>query len=283
MENDFNFSFGLLSKVSKATSYIRDLWEDPNPLISVICGSGWGEIVHEFSTSQSISYQDIPGFSKTTVTGHAGRLHLCKLNGLDLLIFQGRRHYYEGEGWQPVVFPVLLARELGTKTILLTNAAGGINTDFQVGDFMVLRDHLNFMPGNPLIGKPLYPEFQRFPDQSEIYDPTLRKLLIQAAEKNQAPIHQGVYLALSGPAFETPAEISAFSKLGADAVGMSTVPEAMIGNALGMKIAALSCISNLAAGISKEPLSHEDVENTSFAFLPNMKATILSFLHAFTE
>ena len=280
MENNQPLTPAFSSIVSEAKTYINNLWENPKPLVCIVCGSGWGEVVHEFTHSQSVAFLDVPGLSDTTISGHAGRLHLCTLRGEHILIFQGRRHYYEGEGWQPVVLPILLAKELGVETILLTNAAGGIKSNFQAGDLMAITDHLNFMPGNPLIGPLLHSDCPRFPDQTEVYDSRLRELLVDAGRENGVSIHQGVYLGLSGPAFETPAEISTFGKLGADAVGMSTVPEAMVGNALGIKIAGLSCISNLAAGINPDPLSHKDVENISSLALPKMKATILGFLNA---
>ena len=181
-------------------------------------------------------------------------------------------------GWGPIRFPILLAKELAVKTLFLTNAAGGLAPEFEVADLMVLKDHLNFMPGNPLIGPVPHTDSPRFPDQSQVYDPELRRLLSEVGEKQGVQIHQGNYLALSGPAFETPAEISAFARLGADAVGMSTVPEAMLGNALGMQVVGLSCISNLAAGISEEPLSHEDVEKASATALPKMKVVVRGFL-----
>lgn len=265
------------AQIEEAVSFIRSKWGNFKPTTSLICGSGWGDVTQAFSKLQVIQYTDIPGMSHTTVSGHAGNLLLAEQNNQNILIFQGRRHFYEGEGWGPIQFPVLLAAALEAKILFLTNAAGGISSDFQVGDLMVLEDHLNFMPGNPLIGPVLHPEIPRFPDQSEVYNRRLQDHLLEIATLHQIPVHRGCYLALSGPAFETPAEIRAFAKLGADAVGMSTVPEAMIANALGMKVIGLSCISNLAAGISDQPLSHQDVEDASAQALPNMKKIVLEF------
>jgi len=265
------------AQIEEAVSFIRSKWGDFKPTTSLICGSGWGEVSHAFCKLQNIQYCDIPGMSATTVSGHAGNLLLAEQNNQSILIFQGRRHFYEGEGWGPIQFPVLLADALGAKILFLTNAAGGISSNFQVGDLMVLEDHLNFMPSNPLIGPVLHPKIPRFPDQSQVYDRLLKNQLLDLAALHQIPIHRGCYLALSGPAFETPAEIRAFAKLGADAVGMSTVPEAMIANALGMKVIGLSCISNLAAGISNQPLSHQDVKEASIQALPNMKRIVLEF------
>ena len=264
--------------VTEAGAFLSERWGRLDPAVCLVCGSGWGKVVEDFGSGESLSYSEIPGMSQTTVSGHAGNLHLRELGNKQFLVFQGRRHYFEGVGWGPIRFPILLAKELGTETLFLTNAAGGLSPSFEVADLMVLRDHLNFMPVNPLIGPVLHPDSPRFPDQSQVYDPELRRLLCEVGEKYGVRIHQGSYLALSGPAFETPAEISAFAKLGADAVGMSTVPEAMLGNALGMKVVGLSCISNLAAGISEEPLSHDDVEKASAEALPKMKRVVRGFL-----
>ena len=266
------------SLVEESIDFIISMWGQVSPSATIICGSGWGEIVQAFSSTRSLNYSDIPGMRNTTVEGHAGKLTLADFNGIQVLIFQGRRHLYEGVGWDLIRFPILLSYELNSKTILLTNAAGGISSDFKVGDIMVLHDHINFMFGNPLQGPVVHPDIPRFPDQTKIYDPELIEEILKIGAVQEITIHRGVYLALSGPAFETPAEIQAFAKFGADAVGMSTVPEAMVANALGMKIVALSCISNLAAGISKHTLSHKDVEEASQKALPNMKTLVLDFI-----
>lgn len=264
----------------EARATVAARWPDARPEHALVCGSGWGEVADAFTLLDSLSYDDLPGFGAATVEGHQGRLLLTEIvAGHQLLIFQGRRHFYEGEGWEPVVAPVRLAQNLGLKTLLLTNAAGGINPAFAPGDLMALTDHLNLMPGNPLVG-PHDPALgPRFPDQSAVYDPELRQTLRAAAEQAGVTLREGIYLALSGPAFETPAEIRAFGKLGADAVGMSTVPEAMTANAAGLRVAALSCISNLAAGISPQPLSHEEVNETAQAAMPRMKQLILAYFH----
>ena len=267
-----------LSLVQESIDFITSKWGQITPSVSIICGSGWGEVVQAFPSTRSLNYSEIPGIGDTTIKGHAGKLILADFAGIQVLIFQGRRHLYEGVGWDSIRFPILLSYELNAKTVLLTNAAGGISTDFKVGDIMVLDDHINFMNGNPLQGPVVHPDMPRFPDQTKIYDPQLIDEILKIGTNQEITIHQGVYLALSGPAFETPAEIQAFAKLGADAVGMSTVPEAMVANALGMRILALSCISNLAAGISKHTLSHKDVEEASKKALPHMKAFVLGFI-----
>lgn len=266
------------SLVQESIDFITSKWGQITPSVSIICGSGWGEVVQAFPSTRSLNYSEIPGIGDTTIKGHAGKLILADFDGIQVLIFQGRRHLYEGVGWDPIRFPILLSYELNAKTVLLTNAAGGISTDFKVGDIMVLDDHINFMNGNPLQGPVVHPDMPRFPDQTKIYDPQLIDEILKIGTDQEITIHRGVYLALSGPAFETPAEIQAFAKLGADAVGMSTVPEAMVANALGMRVVALSCISNLAAGISKHTLSHKDVEEASKKALPHMKAFVLGFI-----
>jgi purine-nucleoside phosphorylase len=264
--------------LEEASAFLHDTWGEIVPDTCMICGSGWGPLADGLPGAQSLPYEQIPGMSSTTIDGHNGQLHYCEIGSRKILIFQGRRHFYEGDGWGPVRFPILLANKLGAKNLLLTNAAGGIRTSFEVGDIMVLSDHLNFMGGNPLIGPLAHEDMSRFPDQTEVYDSELRNLLLQSGKESDARIHEGVYLALSGPAFETPAEIRAFGILGVDAVGMSTVPEATLGHALGLKVCALSCISNKAAGIAPHKLSHKDVEQAAAIALPKMKATVLSFL-----
>jgi len=267
----------------QACELLHHTWGDITPHTCLICGSGWGEIVEELSPVSAIPYEQIMGMDRTTVAGHKGNLWLAKPEGKEVLIFQGRRHFYEGAGWGPVVFPILLAHELGIRSVVLTNAAGGIREDLRPGVLMVLSDHLNFMGNNPLIGNILHPKIPRFPDQSEVYDRALCEKIYQSSKAIGQKLHQGTYLALSGPAFETPAEIRAFAKLGADAVGMSTVPEAMVANSLGMKVAAISCISNLAAGRSTDALSHEDVQKTSEKALPRMSSLLAHLLPSLAE
>ena len=269
--------------ISQACEIIREHWGDIHPHACLICGSGWGEIIDGLSPISSIAYEQIEGMGSTTVDGHQGKLWLAKPGGLDVLVFQGRRHFYEGAGWNPVVFPSLLSHELGVRSLILTNASGGIREDLLPGDFMVIEDHLNFMGDNPLMGALAHPKVPRFPDQSKVYSPAIQKKLQVSGEAIGQKLKTGVYLALSGPAFETPAEIHAFEKLGADAVGMSTVPEAMMANALGLQIGAVSCISNLAAGLSAKALSHEDVTRTAALALPNMTRLLDHFLPSLAE
>jgi purine-nucleoside phosphorylase len=266
-----------------AHAAITSRWPEAKPRHAMVCGSGWGGVGESFSVLGTIPYGEIPILGASTVEGHAGQLLLAEVAGTEILIFQGRRHFYEGEGWEPVVAPVRIAKSLGVKTLLLTNAAGGINETFAPGNLMVVTDHINLMAGNPLIG-PHDPFLgPRFPDQTLVYDSSLREKLLAAGEEADSPPQQGVYLALSGPAFETPAEIRAFGKLGADAVGMSTVPEAMAANAAGLRVAALSCISNLAAGISSQPLSHEEVNETAQLAMPRMRQLVAAYFEKICE
>ena len=267
----------------QACELLHHTWGNIKPHACLICGSGWGEIVEGLSPVSSIPYEQIDGMGKTTVEGHKGNLWLAKPEGKEVLIFQGRRHFYEGAGWGPVIFPVLLAHKMGIRSVLLTNAAGGISEDLAAGDLMVISDHLNFMGSNPLIGEVPHPHIPRFPDQSKVYSPYLRDQIYHAAKAIGEDIKEGIYLALTGPTFETPAEIRAFAKMGADAVGMSTVPEAMVANGLGMQVAAISCISNLAAGRSSQALSHEDVQKTSEEVLPKMTSLLTHLLPALAE
>ncbi|NQT92877.1 MAG: purine-nucleoside phosphorylase [Lentisphaerae bacterium] len=250
---------------------------------AVVLGSGWSDVVSAFSISHSIDYADIPGMGSTQVAGHEGRLHAGACSKLPVLIFQGRRHYYEGHGWEPVAVPVYLARKMEMTTILLTNAAGGIRDDLEPGDLMVVEDHINSMGSSPLQG-PHDPAWgTRFPDQSEVYDRSLRDVLRAAGEEASVTLGSGVYVATSGPSYETPAEIGMFRAAGADAVGMSTVPEATLANAAGIRVAALSCISNRAAGSGHGVLSHDEVIETTRRVMPAMTAVVSGFCRILAE
>jgi len=249
---------------------VEKIWPEARPRFALTLGSGWSEVVDSMDLVDSIEYDDIPGLGAAGVIGHAGRLLLCRSGAGGLLIFQGRRHRYEGVGWEPIAMPVYIAKRMGVESILLTNAAGGCDEDMQAGDLMLVSDHINMLGANPLTGP--HDEFwgPRFPDQSEIYDKALGEHIAKAGEQAGIRMHRGVYLAASGPTFETPAEVRAFQTLGADAVGMSTVPEAMLAAAAGMSVAAVSLISNLAAGISPTPLTHQEVIEVSSRALPRL-------------
>lgn len=260
------------SILDEAVTALQTQWPNAAPKCGLILGSGWAEAVRDFSGTE-LSYDQIPGFGTPGVMGHAGKLLCTEINGMETFIFQGRRHWYEGVGWTPVILPIYLLHALGANHVLLTNASGGIRPDLAPGSLMVVEDHINMLGSNPLIG-PHNPKLgTRFPDQSEVYNKRLREKLITAGADSC-----GTYIATMGPTFETPAEIRQYKAMGADAVGMSTAPEAIIANALGMDIAALSCICNWAAGISPTPLTHEDVNKTAAAAMPRMKETITNFL-----
>jgi purine-nucleoside phosphorylase len=260
------------SILDAAVAALRQQWPDAQPKCGIILGSGWSEAVENFK-GQEIGYTEIPGLGSTGVAGHAGKLRHVLINGMEVFIFQGRRHWYEGEGWTPVILPVYLLHAFGADSVLLTNAAGGIRADLPPGSLMVIEDHINMLGSNPLIG-PHHPRLgTRFPDQTEVYDKELRSMLMKAGADAA-----GTYVATMGPTFETPAEIKLFKVLGADAVGMSTVPEAIVANALEMRVAGLSCICNWAAGISPVKLTHEDVNRTAAQAMPRMKQLIATFL-----
>lgn len=264
-------------QLDQALSFIRSRWPKARPTLGLILGSGWSEVVESFTIKDAIPYEEIPGLGKTGVVGHAGRLVLAESSGIETLIFQGRRHFYEGVGWTPIALPVFLIKSLGAKAVMVTNAAGGVRADLKPGSLMIIDDHINFLGANPLIGAHDPVWGPRFPDQSEVYNTKLRKLLAQAGTAAGETLPHGVYLADSGPTYESPAEIRAFRTLGADAVGMSTVPEALLANAAGLKVVGLSCITNLAAGISKQALSHEEVTESTKQAMARMKAVVLGF------
>jgi inosine/guanosine/xanthosine phosphorylase family protein len=256
-----------------SVSAVRKTWPQAKPRLGIILGSGWGEAVSGFPVKAALPYEKIPNFGKTGVIGHAGQLLYAECGGTELFIFQGRRHVYEGEGWTPAVLPVWLLKQFGAQIVLLTNAAGGIREDLRPGTLMAIEDHINMLGGSPLAG-PHNPAFgERFPDQTAVYDHDLRQMLIASGADAS-----GVYLATPGPSFETPAEIRAFRALGADAVGMSTVPEAIFANALGLQTAGLSCICNWAAGLGEDKLSAEDVLCTANEAMPRMRSVIRSFV-----
>ena len=225
-------------------------------------GSGFHHVLTELRVDKKVSYAKIPGFPVPSVSGHAGELYFGHLGKTPVMVLSGRAHFYEGHPMERVTFAVRALAAFGIRDLLLTNAAGGINKKFRAGDFMVLTDHINLMGANPLRG-PAVPGLPRFVDMTEVYDTKLRALLFRAGKSCNLRLQRGVYLAVSGPSYETPAEIRAFARLGADAVGMSTVPEAIVARQCGLNVAAISCITNLAAGIGKEKLSHAEVLETA--------------------
>lgn len=229
------------------------------PEIAIISGSGLSDIKLSIKSPVVFPYKDIPYFKQTTAQGHIGELVIGKINNKTVWLFNGRLHYYEGYSMQDIIYPIRFIKYFGVDNLIITCAVGSINKKYNIGDIVVIKDHINFMFNNPLIGKNESFFGERFPDLTNIYDLKLRKLAINAANKNKIKIHEGVYLATSGPSYETVAEISAFSKLGADVAGMSLVPEAIAAKQMNMKILALTYVSNKASGLSETKLNHKEV------------------------
>ncbi|HEY6661173.1 MAG TPA: purine-nucleoside phosphorylase [Pyrinomonadaceae bacterium] len=233
-----------------------------DPRIAIVLGSGLGGFADDFEEAVAIPYEEIPGFMRSTAEGHAGQLVVGKIDNVPAVAMQGRVHYYEGYSLEEVTFPIRTFKLLGIKTLILTNAAGGINVQLTQGALMVISDHLNLMGDNPLRGPNDERFGPRFPDMSAVYSPQLQELVIDEAKATGVEVRRGIYGALSGPSYETPAEIHLLRALGADAVGMSTVPEAIVARHMGLEVLGISCITNLAAGISDEPINHEEVMAT---------------------
>ena len=229
------------------------------PTIGLVLGSGLGAFARSLEKATAIPYGEIPHFPVSTAVGHTGELVLGHCQGVPVAVLSGRAHVYEGYSFQQVVFPVRVLGRLGVKTLILTNAAGSVNVNYKPGELMVIGDHINLMGGNPMTGPNEDELGQRFFDMSEAYDPRLREIAEKACWKAGVTVRKGVYLALSGPSYETPAEIRMLRTLGADAVGMSTVPEVIAARHMGIRVLGISCITNMAAGVTKRPLDHREV------------------------
>ncbi|HVG35053.1 MAG TPA: purine-nucleoside phosphorylase [Pyrinomonadaceae bacterium] len=230
--------------------------------IALVLGSGLGAFADDLEDAVGIPYDEIPGFARSTVEGHAGRMVLGRVGGVALAAMQGRFHYYEGYALEEVVFPVRVLGLLGIKSLVLTNAAGGVNVSFEQGSLMIISDHLNLMGVNPLRGRNDERFGSRFPDMSEVYSRAYQEIAAEEGRALNIELRRGIYAALSGPSYETPAEIRMMRTLGADAVGMSTVPEAIIARQMGINVLGLSCITNMAAGVFDQPINHEEVIET---------------------
>lgn len=253
----------MFTRVEQTTQFIQEKLNGRTPKIGIILGSGLGIFADKAQDQIEIPFADIPNFHPTTVVGHKGRLVVGKVNDIDVCIMQGRFHTYEGHGLEDVVLPVRVMAQLGVEKLILTNAAGGINSDYLPGDLVCITDHLNLTGRNPLIG-PNDDRFgPRFPDMTEAYNHSLNEQLMSAAKELSIDLKTGVYAGLLGPTYETPAEIRMLKILGADMVGMSTVPGCIAANHLGLQVCGISCITNLAAGISKEKLSHDEVKEVA--------------------
>ncbi len=233
------------------------------PQVALILGSGLGNYAERFQEEGVIDYREIEGFPVSTVPGHKGRFIFAHVEGTPVVMMKGRVHYYEGYPMSDVVLPVRLMRKMGAKVLFLTNAAGGVNFDFAPGDFMLIRDQIASFVPSPLLGLNVEEWGARFPDMSHIYDEDLQEIIRSSASQMGLKLQEGVYLQLTGPAYESPAEIRMCRALGADAVGMSTACEAVAANHMGYKICGISCISNLASGMTQKPLSHKEVQETA--------------------
>ena len=251
------------------------------PEIGIVLGSGLGDFARQVEKSAEISYDTLPGFPVSTVAGHAGKLIFGYVRSVPVVVMQGRVHYYEGYSMEQVVAPIRLMGMLGAKKLLLTNAAGGVNTDFTPGDLMVITDHISAFVPSPLRGENPEALGPRFPDMSRVYDEEMRRAVLTAGETLGQPLRQGVYLQWQGPNYETPAEIRMFRTLGADAVGMSTVCEAIAARHMDLRVCAISCITNMACGILPQPLSHEEVQQTADRVKDKFQALVLESLEAF--
>ncbi|WP_309087634.1 purine-nucleoside phosphorylase [Domibacillus sp.] len=251
-----------IQHIEEAAGFLKEKL-NATPEIGLILGSGLGVLADEVENAVSIPYETIPHFPVSTVEGHAGELVIGTLSGKTVAAMKGRFHYYEGYSFQEVTFPVRVMKALGIETIIVTNAAGGVNESFEPGDLMLISDHLNLMGGNPLIGKNDSRLGVRFPDMSVAYSRELRELAKKAAERIGLNVREGVYAGNTGPVYETPAEVRMARVLGADAVGMSTVPEVIAARHGGMNVLGISCISNMAAGILDQPLAHDEVIETT--------------------
>jgi purine-nucleoside phosphorylase len=244
-----------------AAQYVRSKWKNELS-VALVLGSGLGAFADGLDERVVIPYSEIPGFAKSTIEGHAGELVLGKSGGVGVAAMKGRFHFYEGYSLEDVVFPIRTFAALGIKSLVLTNAAGGINVSFDQGALMVISDHLNLMGINPLRGRNDARFGQRFPDMSEVYCRAFQEIAVEEAHRVGLKLRRGIYAVIAGPSYETPAEVRMLRILGADAVGMSTVPEAIVARQMGMKVLGLSCITNMAAGVLDQPINHEEVMET---------------------
>lgn len=244
------------------------------PKVALILGSGLGDYAEEIEMVSSLDYKEIKDFPTSTVAGHKGRFVFGYVKEVPVVIMQGRVHFYEGYAMDDVVLPTRLMKMMGAEILFVTNAAGGVNFDYSVGDFMLIRDQIGCFVPSPLIGPNMEELGPRFPDMSNIYDNDLAELILETAKENEIKLQQGVYIQLKGPNYESPAEIRMVRTLGADAVGMSTACETIAANHMGMKICGISCISNMACGILEQPLCHEEVQETADRVAPLFKKLI---------
>ncbi len=266
MDNVYEKLLGCYENVRKRTDF--------RPRVAIVLGSGLGDYAEQIRVVTELSYGEIEGFPVSTVPGHAGRFIFGYIGEIPVVCMKGRVHYYEGYPISDVVLPIRLMKLMGAEILFLTNAAGGVNTSFHAGDLMLIRDHISVFAPNPLIGKNMDELGVRFPDMSTVYDRELQQIITRAARENHIFLQGGVYAQLTGPSFESPAEIRMLRGMGVDAVGMSTVVEAIAANHMGMRICGISCISNLAAGMTANPLTHEEVQEAADMAAPAFKKLV---------
>lgn len=270
----------MYEKLGAAVKKIETYKKTP-PKVGIVLGSGLGAFVDSVEEQVIIPYKEIPHFRECTVEGHTGRMILGKVSGVDVAILQGRLHAYEGLPMEEIVFPTRVLATLGAQQLLLTNAAGGINQDYTPGDIVIIDDHINFMSANPLIGPNINELGPRFPDMTYAYNLKLREKIREAAKEIDYNIKSGVYVGVLGPTYETPAEVKMLGIMGADMVGMSTVPESIAANHLGVEVVGLSCITNMAAGISKTKLDHSEVKEQALKVMKTFSDLITTSIGKF--
>lgn len=275
-----NRSLPMLSKINQTVEYIESL-TPIKPRLGVILGTGLGDFVREINADVSIPYNDLPNFPVSTVDGHQGRLILGHIGERPVVAMQGRFHYYEGYSMQELTFPIRVMRALGVETLILSNACGGVNPSFEVGDLMIVTDHINLMGSNPLIGPNDENIGTRFPDMSAAYDKELIHIAAEAARDLDIKIHRGVYAAVSGPVYETPAEYRFIRIIGADAVGMSTVPESISARHMGIRVFAMSVITDLGVDGRIQEITHEEVIRSAKAAEPRLASLVLELIRRY--
>ena len=270
----------IYSKLLKCLESVRAK-TDFVPKVAIVLGSGLGDYANDIRVVCEIDYHDIEGFPVSTVPGHAGKFIFGYVGEVPVVCMKGRVHYYEGYPISDVVLPTRLMKLMGAEILFLTNASGGLNPEFNAGDFMMLTDHVSVFAPNPLIGANIDELGTRFPDMTHVYDEDLRNIIEETAKENNIKLQKGVYAQLTGPSFESPAEIRLLRTLGVDAVGMSTVVEAIVANHMGMKICCISCVCNLAAGMTENPLTHEEVQAAANEAAPKFKKLLTESVKKF--
>lgn len=270
----------IVESLESSVAYIRAICPPSKlkPRIAVVLGSGLGSFVNQVTIEAAIPYTDIPGFIPPSVEGHKGRLILGHVKGVPVVVLQGRIHFYEGHSMATVAHPIRTAALLGCEVVLLTNSAGGLDPSMRPGDFMIIDDHINLMGDNPLKGPNIEEFGPRFPDMTEAYDRKLSTKMMEILKTTDAKFFRGIYCGVSGPTYETPSEVRYLQLLGGKAVGMSTVPETIAANHLGLRVCALSCITNLAAGLSQNRLSHNEVTETARAVEAKFGKFLVDFI-----